>query len=201
MDKISLEPDKKLRTKIYLIFTSISLLIILIAIILQFTIPLGGKTTYAQVAFILWPIAIGVIFGLFIIGIPIALLWIDRLEYVIDEERITLKKGIITKIEQNIPFRAITDFQLHRSFFDRFLHIGSIRIQTAGQSATPTGYEGNLAGLKGWQSMLEELRSRVKESRENSNSETKNLVKSDEPDKLTAILEELKQIRKVLENK
>ena len=56
----------------------------------------------------------------------------------------------MTKIQQNIPYRAITDYILHRSIYDRMLGLASIRIQTAGQIQTPTGYEGNLAGLPNW---------------------------------------------------
>ena len=89
-------------------------------------------------------------------------LWIKNLAYVIEEDRITVHKGILTKIQQNIPYRAITDFMLHRSLHDRFLGIGAIRIQTAGQTQTMTGYEGQLAGLVQWNDLLQQLREKVK---------------------------------------
>lgn len=201
MEILKIAPDKKLKTKNHLIFLTISLFLVLIAVILQFTIPLGGHVRYAQVAVILWPITLAVIFSIFLFGVPISKLWIDNLEFVINDERITIKKGIITKIEQNIPFRAVTDFQLHRSLFDRLLNIGSIRIQTAGQSATPTGYEGNLAGLREWSNLLEELRGRVKEYREQRQDEFTKPAGTNQKDLTAQLLEEVKHIRKLLESK
>ena len=38
----------------------------------------------------------------------------------------------LTKKEQNIPYRSITDFVLKRGPFDRYLGIGTIQVQTAG---------------------------------------------------------------------
>lgn len=201
MKILTIIPDQKLKRKNYLVFATISLFLLLIAIILQFTIPLGGHVTYTDVAVLLWPISAGVIAGLFLFGGLISKLWIDNLEYIINDERVTIKKGILTKIEQNIPFRAVTDFQLHRSLFDRLLNIGSIRIQTAGQSNSPTGYEGNLAGLRDWQNLLEELRSRVKEFREQQKEESTATEPSDDKETLKLILEEVAHIRKLLEIK
>jgi hypothetical protein len=172
---------------------------LLVAFILQLTIPLGGKISYGDLGVILWSIIIGLGFMMLLIISPIIRLWIKNLEFIIDEERIVIRKGIFTKIQQNIPYRAVTDFQLHRSLFDRVLNLGSIRIQTAGQSNTPTGYEGNLAGLKEWDSLLEELRGRVKKYQQGSENNRNNSIMRSEPEKLDAIISELQQIKSILE--
>ena len=111
---------------------------------------------------VLWPITLGLILIMWAITAPIVALWIRNLTYVIEEDRITIHKGILTKIQQNIPYRAITDFMLYRSLYDRFLGIGAIRIQTAGQSQTVTGYEGQLTGLLEWDDLLQQLREKVR---------------------------------------
>ena len=201
MEKIALKPDKKLKTKLYLIISSICCLIILIGIILQITIPLG-KISSSQTALIVWPIILGFIILTWLITSPIIHLWVKNLEYFIGDERITIKKGIITKIQQNIPYRAVTDFMLHRSLFDRILNIGSIRIQTAGQSVTPTGFEANLSGILDWNELLEELRNRLK--RIHDDKPVDNDIRSEDVDTkviMNKILSELTRIREVLERK
>ena len=119
------------------------------------------------------------------------------------KDRITIHKGILTKIQQNIPYRAITDFRIHRSLYDRFLGIGTIRIQTAGQSHTATGFEGQLSGLIDWERLQLELREKVKSLHPVSQA-----AAVTEPEKIatdkdtqTLILEELREIRKVIESK
>jgi uncharacterized membrane protein YdbT with pleckstrin-like domain len=159
---MEIKPDKKLLTKQWYVLLTISFLIILLAVLLQILIPLSPDVTSNQAAVILWPITLGVILLLWIISAPMIILWIKNLNYYIDEDRITIHKGILSKIKQNVPYRAITDFQLHRSLYDRAHGIGSIKIQTAGQRPSATGYEANLAGLIEWDNLLEQLRTKVK---------------------------------------
>ena len=130
--------------------------------------------------------------------IHILILWIKNLGYYIDEDRITIHKGILSKIKQNVPYRAITDFQLHRSLYDRALGIGSIRIQTAGQKPNPTGYEANLAGLVGWDELLEQLRDKVKQLYPQANISTTESSGLTEKEIFNSILEELREIKNLL---
>ena len=98
---------------------------------------------------------------MWIISYPLIKLWIKNLSYIIREERVTIHKGILTKTQQNIPYRSVTDFILERSLFDRILGIGSIKIQTAGQSQSPTGYEGNLEGFLEYEKLHTQLREKI----------------------------------------
>lgn len=197
--KMEIKPNKKLLTKQWYVLLTISFLILLVGIILQIIIPLNPKVTANDVTGILWSITLGVIILLWLIAAPIIKLWIKNLSYYIDEDRITIHKGILSKIKQNVPYRAITDFQLHRSLYDRFLGIASIKLQTAGQSPTATGFEAKLSGLIDWDDLLEQLRVKVK--RLYPSPVTPETTKSMANDNvlLEKILEELKEIREVLE--
>jgi uncharacterized membrane protein YdbT with pleckstrin-like domain len=200
MDKI-IKPDKKLVTKQWGILLVISCLVLLIALLLQLLLPLSEDVTSGEVSTLVWPIAGGVIFGLLVIVGPILVIWVKNLSYLIGEEKVTIHKGILTKVQKNIPYRAITDFIVNRSIFDRILGIASIRIQTAGQSQTPTGYEGNIAGLVDWEEWHKTLREKLKGLHPISESlATREPVSSaTERDLLIQILNELKAIRKAAE--
>ncbi|UCH62682.1 MAG: PH domain-containing protein [Fidelibacterota bacterium] len=199
---MQIKPHRKLLVKQWLILLSVSLGLVLAAILLQFIVPLMGGATFRQVTAVLWPITFGLILIMWAIAAPIVALWIRNLAYVIEEDRITIHKGILTKIQQNIPYRAITDFMLHRSLYDRFLGIGAIRIQTAGQSQTVTGYEGQLAGLMQWDDLLQQLREKVRNLHPLAEAiaVAEPATQQVSEDRLQQILLELQSIRKMLEN-
>ena len=191
---MEIKPDKKFQTKQWFLLLTISFLLILIAIVLPFLLPLKEGATSSPFASNLWSITIAIILLLWIISVPIISLWIKNLAYYIEDDRITIFKGILTKQQQNIPYRAITDFVLHRSLYDRFLSIGAIRIQTAGQSRTTSGYEGQLSGLVQWEDLHQQLRNRLKTlhpiAESTAVAESGSVLSSD--DKLQQILDELK---------
>ena len=199
---MEINPHKKLLVKQWYNLLTISLFLAIVGIVLQFLIPLKESVTSSEVSSILWPIMLGVILLMWIISVPIIILWIKNLAYFIEEDRITIHKGILAKVQQNIPYRAITDFMLHRSLYDRFLGIGSIRIQTAGQTQTATGFEGQLAGLIQWGDLLQQLREKVKKLHPIAESTTvaENVTAQLKEDSLKQILEELRSIRKILGN-
>lgn len=196
-----IKPDKKLVTKQWGILLVLSFLAILIALLLQFLLPLSEGVTPGDVSALVWPIAGGVIFALLAVVGPLLVLWVKNLSYIIGEEKVTIHKGILTKVQKNIPYRAITDFIVNRSIFDRILGIASIRIQTAGQSQTPTGYEGNIAGMADWEELHKTLRDRLKKLHPISESLTTRepLSTMTDGEILAQILNELKAIRKALE--
>lgn len=195
---MEIRPDKKLFTKQLYVLLTISFLVLLVAAILQITIPLDPKNSASGVAAILWPIVFGAILLLWLIAIPIIKLWIKNLSYYIDEDRVTIHKGILSKIKQNVPYRAITDFQLHRSLYDRFLGIASIKLQTAGQSPTATGFEAKLSGLIDWDNLLEQLRAKVKMLYPQTKITATDSTSLTDKEILQNILDELKEIRIIL---
>ena len=201
MSAINFQPDPKYKTKQYLIGITVTAFVLILGILLQVLIPLSPDATPLMVARILWPIIGGVLILYWVISIPLIILWFKNLDFFIEDERITIHKGILTKIQQNIPFKAVTDFQLHRSLYDRLLGIGSIRVQTAGQSYAPTGFEGSLVGLPQWESLLNELRTRVKENQLQFSTKTDTPSQMSGDEVRHEVLTELRAIRKLLEEK
>lgn len=200
---MEIRPHKSLLVKQWLVLLTISFFVALTGLALQLLLPLDEDVTSSQVASVLWPVTVGVILVIWVVSVPIIILWIKNLSYYIEEDRISIHKGILTKVQQNIPYRSITDFVLHRTLFDRFLSIGALRIQTAGQSKSVTGYEGQLSGLLHWEDLHERLRQKLQRLHPISDSTT--VVDTSTPPgsqpQLQQILEELKAIRRVLETR
>jgi uncharacterized membrane protein YdbT with pleckstrin-like domain len=191
-----LKPDRKYLIKVIWIFVTISAIFALLAAIVHLIVYLVDGDM--QAAVILWIVILAIILALWVIGYPILYLWYKNLEYRVYEDRVCIHKGILTKTQQNIPFRAITDFALVRTLYDRFLDIGSIKIQTAGKHiSSGSQYEGNLAGLINYEQLHTELRERVKKL--HPVSETVTTRESEKPadaDLWQEMLKELKEIRK-----
>jgi len=194
---MEIRPDKKLITKGWLTLITLSIVIVLFACLLHIIPVLDSDVDFSQFSFYMWRIVFISIILTWIITVPIMILWIKNLSYFIEEDKIVIKKGILTKIKQNIPFRMVTDFMLERTLYDRWLGIGSIKIQTAGQTQNATGYEGKLSGLLNWNELHEKLRLDLTESR----SPTKEISKSPKVNEgtLENILIELKKISSILE--
>jgi len=191
-----LKPDRKYLVKIIWIFLTVSsVLALLVAIVHLIVYLVDGDM---QAAVILWIVIMSLILALWVIVYPILYLWYRNLEYRVYEDRVCIHKGILTKTQQNIPFRAITDFALVRTLYDRFLGIGSIKIQTAGKHISSSSqYEGNLAGLLDYEQLHTDLRERVKKL--HPVAETVTTFEGEKPaddDVLQEMLKELKEIRK-----
>ena len=124
-------------------------------------------------------------------------LWINNLSYIIKDSSITIYKGIFTKIEQNIPNNKVTDFVLYRDLFDRFLGIGSIKVQTAGASGQ-TGYEGVLNGILDYEEVHKNLKNKLISNQTSTSNESVKSSRVSNETVLTDILAELKDINKKL---
>ena len=94
-----------------------------------------------------WPWVIGFLVISWVVWPWVSYLWIINLKYFIEDERLVIQKGILTKKHVSIPYSAVTDFTLKRSLYERWLEIGTLLVQTAGQSVEASGYEGKLEGL------------------------------------------------------
>lgn len=191
----TIKPDKKLLTKTVWVLLTVTALVLMVVSIIHLIMHISSADPRASR--ILWLIAAIVISALWVIAYPIAKLWIQNLAYIIREDRVTIQKGILTKTQQNIPYRSITDFILQRSLYDRILGIGCIKIQTAGQSQQPSGYEGTMAGLIEYEKLHDELRERLRSLHPTSESlTTQEPVQKSTEQILEQILRELKAIRK-----
>ncbi|SVB55501.1 uncharacterized protein METZ01_LOCUS208355 [marine metagenome] len=191
----TIKPDRKYWTAQLLILVVLSGITLISAGVLHLIINYSNPDP--EFTFVLWVICCGTNLLMWVISYPIIHLWTKNLTYIVRNDRVTIQSGILTKKEQNIPYRSITDFVLKRGPFDRLLGIGTIQIQTAGQSTTATGYEGCLSGLIDYDSIHGDLRDKLKSLHPISESTTTSepIIKSGE-NVLIQILEELKGIRK-----
>ena len=193
--KNAIKPDKKYYIAQLLVLSVLSSFIIIGAVILNVIIYLEEGLD-SEGIMIVCLLCLGLISIMWIVSFPLIHLWIKNLSYFIHDDRITIQSGIITKKEQNIPYRSITDFVLTRGPFDRILGIGTIKIQTAGQSTSATGYEGSLSGLLDYEPIHTDLREKLKSLHPISESiTTSESVKQSDDSVLVQILEELKEIR------
>ena len=81
------------------------------------------------------------------------------------------------------------------------LNIASIRVQTAGQSVSATGFEGNLTGILKWKethSLLKEKLSKIHSSNLTVSGKDETLDKGAEG-VLRSILEEVRELRRIFE--
>jgi len=156
-----IRPHQKLIAKYLWILITISISILITAAIIHFIIAVAEGDM--RVPPYLWMVGLIICVLLLGIGYPISILWVKNLSYIIREDRVSIYKGILTKTQQNIPFRAVTDFALQRTLYDRFLEIGSIQIQTAGQKMNSTSsYEGVLSGLVEYEKYHNQMREKIK---------------------------------------
>ncbi|MFO7914720.1 MAG: PH domain-containing protein [Candidatus Krumholzibacteriales bacterium] len=187
-----IRPDRKYFTKSIMVWAAISAVIIAAAALIHLIVYLAEGDPAAPP--VVWIVAISLALLLWVIGLPLNRIWINNLSYVITDDRIIVYKGILTRKQQNIPFRAVTDFVLSRSVYDRILGIGSVLVQTAGQSQTAGGYEGCLRGLLEYESLYSGLKDKLRDA---AISGARTTIEPD-AEKSGAVLEEiLGELRKI----
>lgn len=190
---MSIKPDRRWLTKHYLVLLTLTALLALLGGATHLLIVVAAEDVdTGLVAAIVWGVTGGLAVLMWAVAAPALVLWYRNLDYSVESDKIVIRKGILTKIQQNIPLAMVTDFRLQRTLYDRALGIGSIQIQTAGQGTTATGYEGKLAGLEEWEPLHEDLRRRIRPTGRPGEPG------GGEPG-IDAILDELRHIRRVLE--
>ncbi len=185
-------PDRRLRTKVWLTLLIITGLALAAAGIAQAAVLLWADPADAgRVGAILWSSVATALVVMWVVAVPVTVLWIRNLSYEVTDDAVLVNKGILTKTRQNIPLRMVTDFRLQRSLLDRWFGIGTILVQTAGQSANTTGYEGRLSGLAHWADLHAELTGLVR------GIDAGSQPSADDPSAL--LLAEVQQIRRLLQ--
>ena len=196
----SFKPDKKYFTKVLAMELTITIFVALVVTIISLIINATGGDPEAT--YVIWTIGILGLTLMWIFVTLISYLWIKNLEYVVHSDRVQIRQGIFTKTQKNIPFRMITDFVLERTLYDRMLGIGSVKIQTAGQSHQPTGYEGKFGGLVDYEKWHDALRERITALHPGSEKiATAALSSKTDAPVLEKILTELKEIKKNTSNR
>jgi membrane protein YdbS with pleckstrin-like domain len=152
----------------------------------------------------------GVIFFI-IFGAASAVTWIlaaalippyfRSISYELTGREIIVRKGILTKVVQTVPYRTITNIVEARDIIDRYwVNLGSIRIQTAGMSGT-AGYEASLNGLEAWETVNAMVQDRLRAFRGAMSADAADVEPRAGTDVLADMLEELRAIRSAVERK
>lgn len=186
-------------TKAWLILATITLVALVAAGLANLGLLIGDPGELTTALTILWAVTGGVLLLMWAIAVPITVLWIRNLSYEITATDVLINKGILTKVEQSIPLRMITDFRLNRSVYDRWLGIGSIDVQTAGQSVNTTGYEGRLSGLAEWARLHGELKALLTRTPGSRPIGATPTAVSEQD--LHALVDEVRHIRELLEDR
>lgn len=180
-------------------FITISLVIILSTLIIQaLVVGLDDEVTNQEFLYYVWSWVAGFLILMWTLGYWISYLWITRLSYSIEDERVVISKGIITKKNVSIPYAAITDFTLSRSLYERWLGIATIFVQTAGQGAQAGGHEGKLEGLVDYEGLHATLRDKIKSYKLDRTEGVSEQVASSEGAVLNEILDEIRKISRKL---
>jgi uncharacterized membrane protein YdbT with pleckstrin-like domain len=185
-------PDRRLQTKAWLSFLIVTGVALVATGIAQAAVALwADDADVGRISAIMWGCVAAALLLMWVIAVPITVLWIRNLSYEVTDDAVVVNKGILTKTRQNIPLRMVTDFRLQRSLIDRWLGIGTLLVQTAGQSANATGYEGRLSGLAEWATLHAELTGLVRDIDTGPNASS--------VDPSADLLAEVQQIRRLLE--
>lgn len=84
---------------------------------------------------ILMAISTTIVLGvLVVLGILWNLLYLNSIEYSFDNKNLTFRGGVISRFEKVIPYSKIQHIITYESFWQRFLGLSSVSIETARES-------------------------------------------------------------------
>ncbi|MEA3407545.1 MAG: PH domain-containing protein [Chloroflexota bacterium] len=136
--------------------------------------------------------------------VPVLLAFIPAywrsLEYELLDDEVMVRKGVITKTVDVVPYNMITNISIKRGPVDRWLGIGGLAIHTAGYSQSSAA-EASLVGLVDYEPLHEKILSAVREHRVGGPKpamEGASLEEASATDLLARILEELQALRRNL---
>lgn len=86
------------------------------------------------------------------------------ISYELGEEQLRVRKGILTKTVQTVPYRTITNVETKRGPFDRLLGLATIHVHTAGYSQQASA-EASLNGLTDYEEVEREIYARLARAR------------------------------------
>lgn len=132
-----------------------------------------------------------------VIGMILSVPYFRSLRYEILEDEVIVNVGIVTHSVKHVPFRTVTNITVKRDIFDRwFFNLGTLNIQTAGMSGQK-GAEESLVGLDNVQEVYELV---VTELRRFRGAMSPTTIQEGLPsDSASALLDEVRSIRKLLE--
>jgi len=188
-------PSEKLKTK-FVLYVLIVLTLVFLPWLLLALIPEIGWTF---VLIYMGANALWVIVALLLVG-P----YYRSISYELRDEEMVVRKGILTRTVQTMPYRAVTNVEVKRGPLDRLLGIGGIHVHSAGYSQQ-TGAEIHFGGLSDWEEVERHIHEAVRRHRmagplgePGSVREEPGAPTGQQAILLSQILDELRHIREVL---
>lgn len=191
-DRTTIRPHEKLKAK-YRVNTLLIFFLLIFPFVFLGLIPELGWLYVAifVAANILWLVPVLLAF--------IPAYW-RSLEYELLDDEVMVRKGVITKTVDVVPYNMITNISIKRGPVDRWLGIGGLAIHTAGYSQSSAA-EASLVGLVDYEPLHEKILSAVREHRVGGPKpamEGASLEEASATDLLARILEELQALRRNL---
>ncbi len=136
--------------------------------------------------------------GVFLALMAAVLAWIPKayreVEYFIEDGSVKMRWGVVWKKQVTVPYRKITNVDITQGPLERFLGTGTLHLQTAGAGGKEgTKAELKLPGIKN----LDETRDLIVSKL--GGKKTAEKEESPQGNMLAEILEELRQIRLLLQ--
>lgn len=123
------------------------------------------------------------------------------LRYEIHDDEVIVHAGIITRSVKHVPFRTVTNLKVKQGPLDRVFGIGTLDIQTAGQSGQ-TSAEESLAGLTNFEGVYEQIAGTLRRFRgAMAPTQAEEEPVRGDGQLLAAILEEVRAIRRAAEGR
>jgi putative membrane protein len=126
----------------------------------------------------------------------------DRLEVVLTQRDLQVRRGILNHEEKTIPLEKITDLALFQGPLMRVFGIRGIRVETAGQSGPGALVRVlGIAEVEDFRDAVLEQRDRISESDEDASASTASAAADGTIEILTGIRDSLVRIEKHLDRK
>jgi uncharacterized membrane protein YdbT with pleckstrin-like domain len=157
---------------------------------------------YVNIA-LFWSVIPNLVWGipLFFGQIPV----FKRYQYDLLDDEIVVYSGWLVEKVRHVPYRMVTNIEVKRGLLDRWLGIGTLNVETAGNSDPSKQAEARLQGLQDVHAVYEEVAACLRAYDEAQQHPTWDRTRrpageavDGEEDVLQAILAELKGIREKL---
>ena len=198
----TIKPDLKYLFRMRLIFTVVALAIVAGGVILGVLLGVTGELRPGGVL-VLVSVNAALVGLWWLVTMILSGPYYRSLRYEVQDDEVVVNVGIWTKSVKHVPYRTVTNMQVKRDVVDRLLGIGTLNIQTAGMSGQ-TGAEERLVGLSDVQEVYERVAEELRRFR-GGMAPTQADVEAEPgvalPEGLGALLEEVREIRKSLEER
>ena len=193
MGKLTLRPEKEQRTLWYITWVVVFVIGTLFLIVTPF---------FAREIIILF----GIFLFVWLIIMILVAIWIPAafkaLEYMIDDDGVKMRGGVVWKKYVTVPYSKITNVDITRGPLQRLYNMGTIHVQTAGAGGKQgEKAELKLTGIRDLEKVRKVIIENIKGINYYGSGRVKKELPSDEDTMSKDILNELKEIKGILREK